>query len=159
MYLDWRLTREELTRIEPRVRFGATGQAMRLNLNAAPSAVLSALGMLDASDVSALITARAEAEAGSLAWVLDASLDPAALAALAALPIVGESRRYAADILTVAGNGRAFTRRLYVLDASGESPRVIYSRDLTDLGWPLETALLDRLRSGEPIDEVLSEYE
>jgi len=114
--------------------------------------------MLDESDVAALVTARgSRATSDSLLWVLDAALDPVKLNQLAALALVSASRQYAADIVSVSADGRAFRRRLVVLDASGDSPRVIYVRDITALGWPLDEAIRQRLRDGEALDEVLGD--
>jgi hypothetical protein len=44
-----------------------------------------------------------------------------------------------------------------VIDASGDSPRVVHRQDLTHLGWPLDAAILDRLRVGEPLEDVLAD--
>jgi len=42
-----------------------------------------------------------------------------------------------------------------VIDVSHGSPRVLYRRDLTGRGWPLDQGILDRLRAGEPLEDVL----
>ena len=64
--------------------------------------------------------------------------------------ITGRGAVYSADIVAVSGNGRAFRRVRIVVDTAGESgPRIVYRRDLTDLGWPMDPQILQGLRNGE----------
>ena len=45
--------------------------------------------------------------------------------------------QFAADVAAVGHLGRGFRRTLYIFDISGGAPTVVYSRDMTRLGWPL----------------------
>ena len=48
----------------------------------------------------------------------------------------------------VSGNGRAYRRYRAVVDATVSPPSVLYWKDLTYLGWPLDPSILTLLRSG-----------
>jgi hypothetical protein len=71
--------------------------------------------------------------------------------------ITGRGGQYSADIVAVSGDGRAFKRVRIVADATGggttATPRILYRRDLTDQGWPLDRAILESLRGGGSIQE------
>jgi type II secretory pathway component PulK len=62
--------------------------------------------------------------------------------------ICGQSQRYSADILAVSGNGRAFRRVRIVIDSTQTPPAIIYRRDMTDRGWPMDQEILTSLRNG-----------
>jgi DNA uptake protein ComE-like DNA-binding protein len=157
LYYACGLTREELVAIEPLATV-QTDDAFRLNVNAAASAVLQCLPGIEEADAQALLTARAaQPPRDSVAWMIDAGIGQEKLLAAAAAGVAGRSYQYTADILAVAANGRAFRRARYVIDASGDSPRVVHRQDLTHLGWPLDAAILDRLRVGEPLEDVLAD--
>ena len=66
-------------------------------------------------------------------------------------PIQDKSWFKAWGLKPTTGDGRAFKRYRAVIDARNSPPRVLYWRDLTDLGWPLDPAILTELRSGEGI--------
>jgi len=63
--------------------------------------------------------------------------------------ITGKSFQYSADIVAVSGNGRAYKRCRIVVNASGTTPQIVYRRDLTDRGWPMDPEILASLRSGQ----------
>jgi type II secretory pathway component PulK len=130
-----------------------TGAAKgRINVNTAPRDVLMTLPGLESSDVDKLIaqrqTATSSATAGqaSMSWVATA-LDKKAVG-LGTL-ITSTSNQFSADIVAVSGNGRAFKRVRIVIDASSSSPQIIYRRELTDRGWPMDQQILASLRAGQ----------
>jgi hypothetical protein len=59
--------------------------------------------------------------------------------------------RVSADILAVSANGRAYKRVRIVVDVSGDAPQIIYRREITDRGWPLDPAILDQVRDGQAL--------
>lgn len=126
-----------------------------INVNTAPRGVLLCLPGLEESDVSALIAARTggKADLGSIAWVAEAL--PQAKAVNIGALITTRSYQFSADIVSVAGNGRAFRRCRIVVDAGNSPPLVIYRQDLTSLGWPLPQEILLELRAGRPLPEVI----
>ena len=86
-------------------------------------------------------------------WVysLLTDLTPAQLSSLAG-QITGRSFQYSADIVAVSGNGRGFKRVRIVVDARTIPAKIVYRRDLTDLGWPLPPEIRDALHNGEILD-------
>jgi hypothetical protein len=66
--------------------------------------------------------------------------------------ITGKTSQYSADIIAVTGNGRAFKRVRIVVDASGDTPQIVYRRELTDRGWPMDPQILASLRAGEGLE-------
>jgi type II secretory pathway component PulK len=140
-----------------------TNQHGRVNVNTAPASVLYCLdGSMSQDDVNKLIAARPSldsvspsdnnAAVSSTAWVAQAVPDKYQLIRNR---ICGLSYRYSADIIAVSGNGRAFKRVRIVVDTSGVSgtnatgPKIIYRRDLSDRGWPLDPAILTSMKAGQ----------
>lgn len=128
-----------------------------VNVNTASREVLLCLPELDEADVDALIARRSDAgtDLSSIAWVADALSQEKATAIGG--HITTRSFQYSADIVSVSGNGRAFKRHRAVIDAGDGSPRVIYWKELTHLGWPLSAEIVSTLRGGTPLsDSVIS---
>lgn len=132
-------------------------QPLRVNLNYAPREVLLALENLTENDIDLLIARRpgpGAAKPTSLSWVLDVFGDRQAnrekLADLSN-QVTGRGAYYSADIVAVAGNGRAFKRVRIVVDCTTTNPRIVYRRDLTDRGWPLDPNIRTSLRHGAGI--------
>jgi type II secretory pathway component PulK len=137
-----------------------------INVGTAPAEVLAALPGLTSSDVSNIITARQQSNVNltTFAWFRQALNNPAKFNALypvvrgVVLPtalIADKTYQFSADILSVAGDGRAFKRCRIVVDNRRSPPRVVYRQDTTPLGWPLSPDVLTKLRAGKPIDQVL----
>jgi hypothetical protein len=130
----------------------------RINLNTAPRAVLMCLG-LEEADVDRLIAQRSQN--GDLTtdprtWARQA-ISGAAYNAIQNR-IVGRSLRYSADILAVSGNGRAFKRVRIIMDTQNlttspttgvQYPSIVYRRDITERGWPIDPSILAAMRAGE----------
>jgi len=159
-YVRTDLTIDEFRDLADRITT-AGGETVRglINVNTAPRAVLLCLPGLEESDVSALMAARSseDTDTASIAWVAEA------LPAEKAVPIGGlitaRSHQFSANIVSVSGDGRALRRCRIVVDATQSPPRVIHHEDLTPLGWPLARDLLDDLRSGQPLEDVLEQYD
>ncbi|MCY2931852.1 MAG: type II secretion system protein GspK [Planctomycetota bacterium] len=128
-----------------------------VNLMTAPREVLAALPGLEESDVTALLAARAGLTdpPASMAW-LTTALKPAKAVAIADR-VTLKTWQFSADIVSIAGDGRAFRRTRVVVDARKSPPKVIFRQPLTHLGWPLEETIRARLRAGVAIDTVCSE--
>ncbi len=150
------LTMEEFRPIADRLTT-QSGNVLRglINVNTAPKQVLLCLPGLEESDVSALTARRAseEVDRSSIAWVAEALSQEKAMGI--ASYITTRSYQFSADIVSVAGSGRAFRRCRIVVDARTSPPRVIYRQDLTPLGWPLPEEILSDLRAGTPLEQVL----
>jgi type II secretory pathway component PulK len=127
---------------------GAGGTATvtgKINVLTAPREVLLALPGLDDTDVASLIQARS--------GQTDTSFVQSTLGSKAAgvmQYITGETKQFSADIVAVSADGRAFKRVRVVIDASNATypPKIVYRRDITAEGWPLDPGILDSLRTG-----------
>jgi len=86
-------------------------------------------------------------QVGDISWVLDAGIDQAKLIQ-AGKYMTGSSTIFSADIVTVSQDGRGFKRVKIVVDGSSGTPQIIYRRDLTDAGWPLDPQIRENLLKG-----------
>jgi len=123
----------------------------RVNVNLAPREVLLCLPGLSESDVDTLIDKRTSSDVNleSIAWVAEAlKSEPEKAVEIGSYITTARSTRFSADIVSTSGNGRAFRRYRIVLDMQSEPPSIIYWKELTNLGWPLETEIISTLRSG-----------
>ena len=125
-----------------------------VNVNTAPKAVLLCLPGLEESDVEALLSRRSTAEGlDSIAWVAEV-LDRDKAVAIGSY-ITTRSFQYSADILSIAGNGRAYKRYKAVFDVSQDKPKVVYWKSMTHFGWPLNQEIVAALRKGQPLTNAI----
>jgi DNA uptake protein ComE-like DNA-binding protein len=154
-----------------------TTKFAKLNVNTASLQALMCLPGFTQEDAQAIIDYR-EAnlinqatqdplQVPNISWLLDA-IDPQLLLGITANSptaptqadqqagswITGSSTVFSADIVTVSQDGRAFKRVKIVVDASSGTPTIVYRRDLTDAGWPMDPAIRTALRKGLPLDTV-----
>ena len=131
---------------------GTTQQPKRgmINVNTAPRDVLFCLPGLEDSDVTNILSARNSASItpGDISWLSNALQGKAGAIQQY---ITGSSYQYSANILAVAGNGRGFKYVRVVIDARTSPPKIVYRRDLSDQGWPLDQELLRSLRAGRGV--------
>jgi type II secretory pathway component PulK len=121
-----------------------------INVNTAPRDVLFCLPGLEDSDVTNLLSARNSANItpGDISWVANAIQGKAGAIAQY---ITGSSYQYSANILAVSGNGRGFKHVRIVIDARTSPAKIIYRKDLTDQGWPMDQEMLRSLRAGQGV--------
>jgi DNA uptake protein ComE-like DNA-binding protein len=97
------------------------------------------------------VDANGASQVGNIAWLMDLGIAPETLQSVGRY-ITGSSTIFSADIVTVSKDGRAFKRVKVVVDASSGVPQIVYRKDLTDAGWPIDPSIRERLRKGEPLD-------
>jgi hypothetical protein len=173
LYFRGKMTATELSKIEPYITTvaatsttgtgstsGSTGTTDtstastavltgRINVNQAPREVLMTLDNLSEGDVESLVSQRRSldpADPYNVAWVAEA-LGQKSVGL--GNRITGRSYQYSALILAVSGNGRAFKQVRIVIDLTGTTPVIVYRKDLTDRGWPMEPELLASMRAGQ----------
>lgn len=123
--------------------------AGRINVNAAPEAVLLCLPGLEQSDVDDLIRYREKAdedEIENILWITEALEEDKARGIGSYITVT--SFQYSADIIAVSKDGRAFSRYFVVIDTAQGSPKVLYKQRLAQAGWPLDPEILQQLRDG-----------
>jgi len=118
----------------------------RVNMNTAPRAVIASLPGLEETDVQAIIDNRRQpgsAEAAdpvfqSLAWLrTEANLPVSKLQTLERY-ITARTQTYRVQSLGYFDQGGPVARVEAVIDTNGGQPRIIYFRDLTELGRGFE---------------------
>ena len=125
-----------------------------VNVNTASKEVLLCLPGLEESDAEALLSYRERnGQQTSLAWVVDV-LDQDKAVAVGSY-ITARSSQYSADLVCLAGNGRAYKRYKAVFDVQSGAPRLVYWKSMTSFGWPLDREIVATLRQGEPLTESL----
>ncbi len=153
-YFQAGLTFEEFAPIADRITLNDEEVLPGLvNVNAAPKEVLMCLPGLEESDVDALLSYRSGNEQlDSIAWVTKVLDRPKAVGIGSYITV--RSCQYSADIVCLAGNGRAYQRYRAVIDMQEAAPRVVYWKTLTQFGWPLEPQIVAALRKGQPLTSV-----
>jgi DNA uptake protein ComE-like DNA-binding protein len=124
----------------------SSGTPGLINICTAPEAVLACLPGLTDTDAQTLIAAReSAADPTTVAWAATA-LTPAQTALIAPV-ITARSFQYSADIIAVSGDGRSFKRVRIVVDTQSGVPTILYRKDLTNLGWPLDPSIREKLQT------------
>ena len=143
------LQESEFEKIVDKLTVGTDRAKGQVNLNTAPKQVLAALPGLTDSDVQNIVERQKSDE--PFETILDVIK---LLSRDKAIAIGGsvstKSYRYSADIVATDAKGRGFKRLLVVFDTQTSPVRVLYIRDLTSLGWPLDPVILSDLRAGQP---------
>lgn len=120
----------------------------RLNINTASKQALMTLPGLVEADADTIVAQRSTGgDLSSIAWLSQTGLASTKLDAISN-DITTRSYVYSADIVAVSGDGRTFKRMMVVVDGRSSPAKVIYRRDLTNYGWPLDPQIRDQLRTG-----------
>ncbi len=132
------MTVEEFAKIENRITISEEESFTGLiNINTAPVEVLRCIPGIDESEAHRLVTRRNSNpdNTTSTAWITEI-LDEESVTQ-ASPYITGRSYQFCVDIVAVNIKGNGYRRAQYILDTSGEEPRVLHRRDLGNLGWAL----------------------
>lgn len=120
----------------------------RLNINTASKQALMALPNLTEADADTIVAQRSTGgDLSSIAWLAQTGLAAQKLNDISN-DITTRSYVYSADIVAVSGDGRTFKRMMVVVDGRSSPAKIIYRRDLTNYGWPLDPQIRDQLRTG-----------
>lgn len=113
----------------------------RINVTAAPQEVIAALPGLTADEVAAIVAARdAQTADPTAAWLVTAAnLNPTKFKAIERYVTGGKSNTYRVHSVGYFGKaGGAVARVEAVIEMVQSKPRIVYFRDLTDLGRGFE---------------------
>jgi DNA uptake protein ComE-like DNA-binding protein len=115
---------------------GATGSAP-VNVNTASETVLMCIpGLRDiASSIVATRLTRTQPSTG-LAWAAEAIGDQAIIRQAGPF-LTGRTWQVMADVAAVGRYGRGYRRTKFIIDNSSGTPKIIYRRSLSALGWAL----------------------
>jgi general secretion pathway protein K len=125
-----------------------------VNVNTASKEVLLCLPGLEEKDADAMLSYRdGDEDISSITWVTKV-LDQEKATAIGSY-ITVRSFQYSADIVCLSGNGRAYKRYRAVFDTRKGTPRIVYWKSLTHLGWPLDREIVAALRKGQPLTKTV----
>ncbi|MBX7102478.1 MAG: general secretion pathway protein GspK [Gemmataceae bacterium] len=118
----------------------------RVNINTAPQAVLAALPGLEESDVQTILGARpapgstdpSDPTYQSPAWIVTEANLPTSKLRTIERYVTARTQTYRVQSLGYFDQGGPVARVEAVIDTNGGSPRIIYFRDLTELGRGFE---------------------
>jgi len=140
---------EEFRRVADRLTTNPNAQNLQgmVNLNTAPREVLASLPQMTDGDAQSIVSQRdSKGDFTSIADVAEVLTQDKATA-IGAM-VTTRSYRFSADIVATDATGRAFKRYQIVIDTLTTPAKVIYCRDVTSRGWPLDSQLLADLRAG-----------
>ena len=149
---------DDLRKIEPYLISTSNGSPVenkrvrgKINVNAAPREVLLTADEDASEDLADNIIDKRRSQTrqypGTMAWMLSAVPD-----AIEQFDddVTAAGQFYSADVVATNAAGRAFRRVRIVVDAGDRlNPQIVYRRDLSDRGWPLDPQILADLRAGE----------
>ncbi len=151
------LTPDQARLVEGSLTFAQNPQTRgRVNINTAPAEVIVAItadtdNPLSEAEAQNLITNRpifSSTTPPYMSWVYDVLKEKSV--GLGNL-ICAQGSFYSADIVAANRTGRAFKHVRIVIDSSQTPARIVYRRDLTDRGWPMDSSILTQLRSGQSV--------
>lgn len=145
-YIRSGMTEAEFEKIAPSLtsKSGAFVTGL-VNVNTASATVLACIPGIGSDKASQLVAARTTQSTPptSLAWVVPILGEASAIAAGPYLTV--NSYQLSADVAAVGRNGRGYRRTRFVLDNSTGTPRIVYRRNLTPLGWALGSNVRETL--------------
>ena len=153
-YVKSGLTADEFEQIADALTASSESSVQGLiNVNTASETVLTCIPGIGQQYASAIISAReGKAEdSNSFAWLTEV-LDETS-ATEAGPYVTWRAYQFSADIISIGPHGRGFRREVLVIDTSSGTPKVIFRRDRSRLGWPLTSELRKQLLLGSPEDE------
>lgn len=149
-YIRSRMTPDEFAQVADALSVTDDAYTSGLvNVNTAPAEVLACLPGIGEEYADSLVAYRQGKtdELDTVAWVAEVLEEEAAIQAGPYLTT--RTYQFSADVAAVGRRGRGFRRVLFVFDASGDQPEVVYRRDRTRLGWPLGTDVREQLTSAQ----------
>ncbi len=132
----------DLTDAEGEFRLG------RINVNTASEMVLSCVPGIGVELASTIVAARLtkDSKLFGIGWISTLFGDPVAVRTAGPF-LTGHTYQVSADVAAVGRHGRGYRRSRFVIDSSTGTPRVVYRRDLSSLGWALGEEVRQELAS------------
>ena len=132
------MTEDEFNQIADDVTVSSASYIVGLvNVNTASPTVLACIPGIGVDSAASLVAARAALASPptSVAWVASVLKPAAAFQAGPYLTV--KSYQFTADAAAVGHNGRGYRRTLFIIDNTGALPRIVYRRNMAQLGWAL----------------------
>lgn len=145
-YIRGGLTEAEFETISPKITARSGTYVIGLvNANTASAPVLACIPGIGAAKAELLVNARTQwtDAPASLAWVVPILGDADAIKA--GRYLTANSYQLSVDAAAVGRHGRGYRRTRFVIDKSTGTPRIVYRRNLTPLGWALGSNVRQQL--------------
>lgn len=144
-YVASQMTPDEFASIHTYIMASTNTQGL-VNINTASAAVLACIPGIGLDYAASVVDYRRAntTRLTSMAWVTDV-LNEESIAQCGPY-LTDQAYQVTADIAAVGGGGRGLNRTRFVFDDSDGTPRIIFRRDLTALGWPLGADVRDQLK-------------
>ena len=146
------MTADEYAQVEGDLTVtNATTLVGRINVNTASTEVLACVPGIGTDNAPTLVAARGSSSVGgtSLYWIVDVLGRDNAISA--APYLTSRGYQYTVDAAAVGHRNRGYQRVRFLIDTSGDSPRIAARRDLTHLGWALGSELRRDLAQREDL--------
>jgi type II secretory pathway component PulK len=137
-YLESGMTAEEFAKVQDDLSVtNAPFNEGLININTASQEVLATLPGIGTERAPQVVAYRQShaSELTSVAWITKALNRQQAIQV--GPYITSVSHQFTADIAAVGHHGRGYRRVQVVIDDTEGTPKILYRRDLTDLGWAL----------------------
>lgn len=136
-FLVGELTQDEFAQIYADIATTNTVVNGLININTASETVLACVPGIGTERASAVVAYRQGNvnRLNTVAWLVEAIGNEAALQA--GRFVTARATVFSADVAALGRHDRGYRRVWHVLDNTSGTPRVVYRRDLTHLGWAL----------------------
>jgi DNA uptake protein ComE-like DNA-binding protein len=132
------MTPEEFAQISDSITTN-TGDYVQglVNVNTASEQVLACIPGIGYDKAGSVVATRLTRGYGdtSIAWLLDVLGEEGAVQA--GPYVTGKSFQCSADVAAVGRHGRGYRRARVIIDHASDTPKIVYRRDLSSLGWAL----------------------
>ena len=120
-----------------------------INVNTASEAVLASIPVIGAAKAAELVSARLQTarQSSDIAWFKEV-MGQSAEAIAEFLTI--STYQVTADVAAVGRHGRGYRRARLIIDSTTGKPRIIYRRNLSQLGWALGPEIRQSLAESTP---------
>lgn len=137
-FVRTQMTVEEFDKIEADLT-DASGDFRpgRINVNTASEMVLSCIPGIGVELAGTLVAARQNRDPNLVGMGWAAAVLGEEAVVQAGPFLTGRTYQVTADVAAVGRHGRGYRRSRFVIDSSTQTPRVVYRRDLSPLGWAL----------------------
>lgn len=145
-YAESKMTADEFALVHTDLTASNNAPEGLINVNTASEAVLACVPGIGLDLAPTLVAFRASnpTRLTSMAWVAEV-LDTTAIQQ-AGRYLTDQAYQPVADIAALGANGRGFRRLRVVFDTSEMTPKILFRRDLTTLGWPLSAEVREELQ-------------
>jgi len=145
-YIRSGMTEDEFEKVSPDLTAKSGAYLTGLvNVNTASASVLACIPGIGSDNAATLVSTRAALAnpPASLAWIVPILGEANAIQAAPYLTV--NSYQLSADVAAVGRNGRGYRRTRFVIDNSTGTPRIVYRRNFTPMGWALGSDTRDAL--------------